>query len=318
MWIEAVFTIGRDEVEAWADALIEAGAISVQIDDADALTPAEQALFGEPGQTPEAIGWNRSRVAAMLEAGDAANEAPDEPSPEAVAAARGLVERAAAALDTPPPRDMNVCTVAERDWVAETQAQFEPIEIGDRLLIAPSWHASGRAPDKPDSSGRYEIVLDPGLAFGTGSHPTTRMCLHWIESVMPAGRRVIDYGCGSGLLAIAAARLGAAEVVALDIDPQALRACRENARVNAVALDIRSSAEAAPGAADVVIANILASPLIVLAPLLEDLLRPGGSLVLAGLLDRQVDEVAGAYRATELSVYRSEEGWACLSGVKRA
>ena len=300
-WVELEFIVDGERVDAWSDALLSSGALSVQVEDADADGEEEQAIFGEPGEPPPAPGWRRSRLRVMFE-GD-----PQDPL-----AGVALLAQAAAIAGEPVPGRSERRAVAERDWVGETQAQFSPIEIGPRLRISPSWHPVA-GPDLERS-----IVLDPGLAFGTGSHPTTRMCLRWIERAMAPGLRVIDYGCGSGILAIAAARLGAREVVAIDIDEQALASTAENARANRVALEIRSSRDPAPEPADIVLANILANPLKLLAPMLESLVRPGGTILLAGLLERQVDEVAACYARCHVEVDQVDEGWACLRGTRQA
>ncbi len=278
-WREVVFLVAADDVDRWSDALLEAGALSVQAEDADADSPDEQPIYGEPGVPAASAGWQRTRLAAMLAEG----------ADPAV-----LLGAAAHALGLPPPA----------------------VPVGDRLLITPSWHLDPGAP-ATTGDGRLTIVLDPGLAFGTGSHPTTRMCLQWLDAQLHPGQTVIDYGCGSGILAIAAARLGAARVDAVDIDPQAVRATIANAQVNAVRVRARLTTEPGPEPADVVLANILASPLKVLAPMLQSLMRPGGWLVLAGLLDRQAGEVAAAYPAVDLRVFASVDGWSCLAGRKR-
>lgn len=295
-WREIVFLVPGEAVERWSDALLEAGALSVQADDADADSPDEQALFGEPGMpAPEHPGWQRTRLAALIGAGTDA---------------RALLTAAAAELGEAAPLDHTLRQFADEDWVRRSQAQFEPIPVGERLLITPSWH-------HPDTAGRVAIVLDPGLAFGTGSHPTTRLCLRWLEAHLRPGQRVIDYGCGSGILAIAAGRLGAGEIVGIDIDPQALIATRANAATNQVAIEVQGTDAPLPAAADVVLANILATPLRLLAPLLQSLVRPGGSLILAGLLERQVEEVSALYTMVGLSPFGVEDGWACLAGTKR-
>ncbi|MCO5119797.1 MAG: 50S ribosomal protein L11 methyltransferase [Burkholderiaceae bacterium] len=300
-WIELEFIVDGERVDAWSDALLAAGALSVQVEDADADGELEQPIFGEPGEPPPATGWQRSRLRVLLE-GD----------PEDPLAGVALLAQAADIAGEPVPARSQRRAIAERDWVGETQAQFAPIEVGPRLRISPSWHRVG------DADRRRTIVLDPGLAFGTGSHPTTRMCLRWLERAMPAGMRVIDYGCGSGILAIASARLGAREVVAIDIDEQALASTADNAAANHVELEIRSSREPAPPPADIVLANILANPLKLLAPMLENLLVPGGTILLAGLLDRQVDEVAACYTRCRIEVDQVDEGWACLRGIRQA
>lgn len=303
-WQELALEVARDEAEAWADAFLEAGALSVQAEDADADSPDEQPLFGEPptpGQSEPvagvAFGWARTRLAVLL-------DADEEPT--------AVVARAAASLGKPAPATLAHRIVADQDWVRATQSQFEPIPVGERLLIVPSWHAEeARAREEP----RITLVIDPGLAFGTGSHATTHMCLEWLEQADMAGKRVIDYGCGSGILAIAAARLGAAEVCGIDIDPQALISAEENARVNRVSIAVQSSAAPMPPPADVVLANILSNPLKLLAPMLSSLVAPGGALVLSGVLERQIDEVGHFYRQSlPVTPWRVREGWACLVG----
>lgn len=299
---ELLFLAGADEVERWSDALLEAGALSVQAEDADADSPDEQALYGEPGIPAVRAGWDRTRLTVLL----AEDTVPGE-----------LLAQAAAEAGLAPPADVEVRELAEQDWVSASQAQFTPIPVGERLLITPSWHLDTVAAPQHAQDGRITIVLDPGLAFGTGSHPTTHMCLQWLGEHLRPGQRVIDYGCGSGILAIAAARLGAGEVVGVDIDPQAVSSARANAQVNGVEIDVRLSTESPPEPADVVVANILSNPLKVLAPMLSALVRPGGWLVLAGLLDRQAEEVAAAYPGIDLAVCAEREGWACLAGPKR-
>ena len=293
---EWVFVVERGRADAWSDALLEAGALSVQADDVDADSPDEVPRYGEPGLPADGFGWERTRLSALL------------PEGIDVEAERALLAEAAATAGEPWPAAATIRTFDDADWVRLTQSQFEPIPIGARLLVTPSWHAV--AADEP----RLAIVLDPGLAFGTGSHPTTRLCLEWLDAHPPVGSRVIDYGCGSGLLAIAAARLGAAEVEALDIDPQAVASTRDNAARNAATVQARVASSQAPAPADVVLANILSSPLKLLAPLLQDLVRPGGWLVLSGILERQADEVAASYTRVPLAVAGVRDGWVCLAG----
>lgn len=303
-WLELRLEVSQDAAEAWADACLEAGALSVQADDAEADSFAEQPRFGEPGacgtSPAHAFGWHRTRLAVLLEA-DA------EPL--------DLIARAGANLGLAAPMITSIDRIADRDWVRATQAQFKPIPIGHRLIVVPSWHRDDAA---HHASERLAVFIDPGLAFGTGSHPTTRMCLEWLDHLGQAGltgRRVIDYGCGSGILAIAAARLGAAETIGIDIDPQALASAAENARANGCEIELRSSSDPLPSQADVVIANILSTPLKLLAPVLSSLVASGGQLALSGVLARQAEEVARCYDdALGLGTWRSIEGWSCLTG----
>ena len=300
-WQELGFEIPLPMVEIWSDALLEAGALSVDAQDADADSIDEVPLYGEPGLTPPAPGWERTRLTALMVA---------DCDPLAV------LNDVADAIASPPPGSVNIRWVAEQDWVRLTQAQFEPIPIGKRLLITPSWHAE--AAQAPINRGRLCIELDPGLAFGTGSHPTTRLCLEWLEHHIHGGESVIDYGCGSGILAIAAARLGAQSVIAIDIDAQALISTQSNAQANPPTdqvIEIRSTEDPRPEAVDVVVANILSMPLKLLAPVLIDLVQVGGTLVLSGVLERQADEVASAYAPRiPLTVVAERDGWVCLAG----
>jgi ribosomal protein L11 methyltransferase len=307
-WQEVTVEVARDEAEAWADALLEAGALSVQAEDADADSPDEQPLFGEPvtpGQVDAGggtrFGWQRTRLAVLL---------------ESAAAPRVVLDQVAAALGKVSPAIQAVRIVQDQDWVRATQSQFEPIPVGRRLLIVPTWRLE-EARLRQDQ--RLALIIDPGLAFGTGSHATTHLCLEWLEQAGLAGKRVIDYGCGSGILAIAAARLGAARVTAIDIDAQAISSTRENARVNGVQVQVQSSADQMPPPADVVVANILSNPLKLLAPMLMSLVAPQGWLVLSGVLERQIEEVSQCY-ADSLPVmpWRIRDGWVCLAGRRAA
>jgi ribosomal protein L11 methyltransferase len=296
MYRELVVIVARDVAESLSDALLELGALSVQAEDADADTTDEVAIFAEPGEPVAGNAWRRTRLIALLD-------------PQANTPGEALLVQAALQCGLDEPLAPSFRDVADQDWVSLTQSQFDPIVIGPRLTIRPSWH-------RPVELGQTEVILDPGLAFGTGSHPTTRMCLEWIEQCLPRSATVIDYGCGSGILAIAAAKLGAGSVVAVDIDDQAVLSTQNNALNNQVELIAHNTRQASPKPAQVVLANILANPLKVLAPALEALVLPGGSLILAGLLDRQVHEVAAAYTDIQMTVFRSREGWSCLVGTK--
>ena len=281
-------------VAALSDALIEEGALSVDVADAQAGTQSETPIFGEPGRAPEtAFGLNR--VIALF-------------APDADWAAS--LQRAMTAAGLPIAPEYKISEVQEQDWVKLTQSQFEPIRASNRLWIVPSWHVS------PDPAA-INIVLDPGLAFGTGSHPTTRLCLDWLDRNMSPGCSVLDYGCGSGILAIAAAKLGAARVRGVDIDEQAVLSSRYNAQRNCVVAEFFNADEAPPEPADVVLANILSNPLKVLAPLLTTLTLPGGRLVLSGILPPQAADVAEAYRAWfDIESPVIDDGWVRLSGTR--
>ena len=279
-------------VETVSEALDALDALSVSVEDADAQTDAEQALFGEPGMPPPKDGWQRSRVIALFESEKLAREA----------AAVLAVQDFFADCEL-----LGVADVPEQDWVRLTQSQFTPVEITPEFWIVPTWH-------EPPAQARQVIRLDPGLAFGTGTHPTTRMCLRWTAYRPDRSLgRVLDYGCGSGILAIGAAKFGASEIDAVDIDPAAVEATRLNAEANNVRLNA-GLPDAATGRYDIVLANILATPLKVLAPLLCAHVKGGGSLVLAGILERQADELKAAYAPyAALEVSDSEDGWILMT-----
>ena len=284
----------QQRVEAVCEALESAGACSVGVEDADALSDAETALFGEPGMVPEQIGWRHSRVRALF-----------DDAPAAHAAVRVLADAGWLEADAPAP---TVEALAEQDWVRLTQSQFEPVPITPTFWIVPSWH-------EPPADARHVIRLDPGMAFGTGTHPTTAMCLRWIAlraAEAPLGR-VLDYGCGSGILGIAAALFGSRSVDALDIDPDAVSAAQRNAQDNGVQLRC-GLPDQASGRYDTVLANILASPLKVLAPLLCGHVAAGGRLVLAGILERQAEELRQAYAPyLALESTDARDGWVLMT-----
>lgn len=293
-WQNVSFLTDASHAEPMCDALLEAGALSACIEDADAGTPDEQPQFGEPGSvnTP---GWTHSKVVVLLE-------------PDADVAA--VLGEAAKAIGLAGIPDFAVEPVAEQNWVQLTQSQFDPIRVSERLWIVPSWHES------PDPAA-INLILDPGMAFGTGSHPTTRLCLEWLERNVSDGCSVLDYGCGSGILAIAAARLGAGHVAGVDIDPQAVEAAKANAERNGVTALFADSAVPVAGEYDVVVANILSNPLRVLAPAICAHVRSGGRLALSGILREQVDEIVAIYAQwIPLQVADVREDWVCLSGIK--
>ncbi len=300
MWVSVALETDAAHADALSDALLAAGAISVSVEDALAGTELETPQFGEPDASGNPVAaplWNESRVVALF--------APSEDLIGRIAAAT-----VAAGIDDLPEFELD--EVAEQDWVRLTQAQFDSIRVNDRLWIVPSWHAA------PDPRA-INLVLDPGLAFGTGSHPTTFLCLQWLTETLGDGSgtapRLLDYGCGSGILAIAAAKLGAASVLGIDIDDNALIAARDNAANNQVALELRHSKEALDEQFDIVVANILTNPLCVLAPLLAGRLAPGGRIALSGVLATQAEQVIAAYAPLlALRVGAERDGWVRLEG----
>lgn len=288
----------EERVEALSDALEALDALSVSVEDADAHTDAEQALFGEPGMPPPKGGWNRSRMVALFQTKEQAEDA------QKLLQMQDFFEGCNVVALT---------EVQDQDWVRITQSQFAPVDITEDFWIVPSWH-------EPPAAAKHCIRLDPGLAFGTGTHPTTRMCLRWIakngERGTAAPERVLDYGCGSGILAIGAAKFGAKDIVAVDIDQAAVDSTIANAAANNVQLHA-GLPDKAVGTYDVVLANILATPLKMLAPLLCSHVAEGGSLVMAGILERQEDELKAAYAPwVALEVSDREDGWILMTAKR--
>jgi ribosomal protein L11 methyltransferase len=293
MWQVLKIPADHQTADRLSDALMELGALSVSIEDAHAGTTAEQAIFGEPGMAQET--WHDSLLSALF--------------PETVELAP-IVQQAAHELGLALPT-FHIEALAEQDWVRLTQAQFDPIQISQRLWIVPTWHT---APDPQAIS----LVLDPGLAFGTGSHPTTRLCLQWLDNNIGGGESVLDYGCGSGILAIAAKKFGAAEVAGVDIDQQAVQSATDNATRNAAHAQFYLPDALPQAQYAVVIANILSNPLKVLAPMLAARVRPHGQIVLSGILAEQAEDMRALYGewfAMHPAIL--DAGWACLSGEKR-
>lgn len=277
-------------VDTLSDALEALDALSVTVDDADAQTDSEKALFGEPGMPAPADGWQRSRISALFQTEKAAQEA------QVLLQAQDFFEQC---------KLLGLNAVQDQDWVRLTQSQFAPVEITSSFWIVPTWH-------EPPAQAQQVIRLDPGLAFGTGTHPTTRMCLRWLATHANLGR-VLDYGCGSGILAIAAVKFGAGPVDAVDMDPAAVESTRLNAQNNHAMLQT-GLPDLAQGRYQTVVANILASPLKVLAPLLCGHVAPNGGLVMAGILERQADELKAAYQPyCQLQVSDSMEGWILMT-----
>lgn len=290
-YFELVILAPEPQIEDLSEALEALDALSVSVEDADAATDAEKALFGEPGMPAPKAGWERSRVVALFVEQTAAQEAAQ------LLALQPFFEGCSV---------LGIRPVAPQDWVRLTQSQFDPVEITPTFWIVPSWH-------QPPAQAQQVIRLDPGLAFGTGTHPTTRMCLRWLAGRSLQGVRVLDYGCGSGILAIGAALQGASPIDAVDIDEAAVESTRINAHNNHVQIQA-GLPDMASGQYPVVLANILATPLKVLAPLLCNHVAAGGHLVLAGILERQTDELKAAYAPwLALQVSDTQEGWVLMT-----
>ncbi|HEY7787098.1 MAG TPA: 50S ribosomal protein L11 methyltransferase [Casimicrobiaceae bacterium] len=288
------FDVEAADGDRWSDALLAAGARSVEAIDPRAGTVDEEAVFAESVDAGPAW-WPVTRLTAICDA----NVAP------------ALIVQAAADSIAQNAPAFETFAVAEQDWVQVTQAQFKPIRVADRFWIVPSWC-------EPPQAGALDIVLDPGVAFGTGAHATTRLCLLWLKENVAPGASVLDYGCGSGILAIAAAKLGAGRVVGADIDPQAVLASIGNGRVNAVTAEFTLVDVLAPRRFAIVVANILANPLRLLAPALAGRTDADGLIALCGILASQADEVAAAYAPWfDLATWRRDDDWVLLSGVRR-
>ncbi|MCL1825431.1 MAG: 50S ribosomal protein L11 methyltransferase [Betaproteobacteria bacterium] len=297
-WLSVSVETEADRAEALSEALMESGALSVSIEDADVGTAKETPQFGEPGQAVAKL-WAHCRVIALF-----------DPIDRPALVARITDAAAAAGMAAAP--SFAIEEVAERDWVRAVQGQFDPIRVTNRLWIVPSWH---EAPE-PEA---INIRLDPGMAFGTGSHPTTRLCLEWLCETVQPGMSVLDFGCGSGILAIAAARLGATQSLAIDIDERAVEAARENAERNGVTgiMHVQHSSEPLEARFDLVVANILTNPLCVLAPAIAARVAPGGRVALSGVLEQQAAQVIDAWAAwIPLEIGDVCEEWVRLEGCR--
>lgn len=273
-WLGLSLELDPAAAEVFSEALLEAGAQSVSLENLDAARPTLHALLGYDTDPAELI----RRVSAFL------------------------------GLASAPP--FSTREIADEDWVRKSQAQFAPVEIGARLWVGPTWH--------PAPAAKAAVQLDPGLAFGTGTHPTTRLVLSFLDQCIRGGEQVLDYGCGSGILAIAAAKLGAARVDGVDVDPQAVETAAANARANGVALRAALPEALAPTTYDIVVSNILAQPLIVLAPLLAARTAARGRIALSGILESQAGEVMAAYDAFfEMKISAVEDTWVLLEGLRK-
>lgn len=290
-WLQVRLAITPEQAETYEDALLEVGAVSVTFMDAE-----DQPIF-EPdlGTTPL---WSHTHLLALFEANT------DETA---------LIAHLQLLCGGSLP-EHHVERIEDQDWERSWMDNFQPMRFGRRLWIVPSWHA---APE-PDA---VNLLLDPGLAFGTGTHPTTALCLEWLDGQTLDNCSVLDFGCGSGILAIAALLLGAPQAVGTDIDPQALEASRDNASRNGIdpaRFPVYLPADLPQQPADVVVANILAGPLVSLAPQITALVKDGGRLALSGILAEQAEEVRAAYAgAFDLDPTATKDGWVRISGVKR-
>ncbi len=311
-FLSITIALSRDQADPFGDALMARGALSVSVEDADEGTDAERAIFGEPGATGGL--WDRCELTVLFDVktrdGNSQNANTGVGFGDIVNGIDVMWQVAA---------EMNIETlnfaqtmVADTDWVKQNQAQFQPIAISPRITIVPTWHEAANT-----QADAINLVLDPGAAFGTGSHPTTRLCMQWLEVNIEQNQSVLDYGTGSGILAIAAMKLGAGEAVGVDIDAAAVDTARYNAQQNHVRIAFSTTDLQLHYVADITVANILSNPLKMLAPLLASHTKPGGKLVLAGILDEQADEMIEIYRPWfRLDVWRRDEGWSCIAGVR--
>ena len=298
-WLLLKIDATEQTADAISDALMSIGALSASIEDANAETEQEQAIFGEPSSRdilypPPGI-WQQNIVTAMFDENTDVSQV-----------IRMLCQETAIATF-----QFKTELIAEQDWVRATQAQFEPIKITDKLWIVPTWHTA-------PSADAVNIVLDPGLAFGTGSHPTTHLCLDWLTQQALHNQSVLDYGCGSGILAIAAKKLGALHVVGVDIDAQAIIASHYNAEQNQVSIDFVDANAFSHQVFDVVVANILSSALMVLAPALAKYCKVGGKLALSGILAEQQNQLIARYSEWfNMDAPEQKDAWILLTGTKR-
>ena len=284
--------IDSNNAEHLSDIFTDLGALAVSIEDQYEGTELEQPIFNEPGMEVNRL-WEHSTLVVLLEH--------ESEVVKLVQTAQDLLGQQFSFKEE---------FVDDQDWVRLTQSQFTPIKVSDKLYIVPSWHT---IPD-PSALG---IILDPGLAFGTGSHPTTLMCLRWLAEHVTAQHTVLDYGCGSGILAITAKRLQAKTVVGVDIDPQAIESSQNNALINQVRVNFSLPDEFVSQEYDIVIANILSNPLRMLASALASYVIPGGQIVLSGILASQVEEMSEIYQQWfKLEVYQVVDGWVCLHGTR--
>ena len=294
-WLAITLDVVPQNTDTLVDALLETGAVSVEVGDAYAGTPRECARFNEPGETG-ALSWEMARVLALF----------DEHADIAEAVPAAL---SAAGYD--PASGFTVERIEDQDWVRAVQADFRPVHVSPRVWVVPTWHTA------PDAAA-INLIIDPGLAFGTGTHPTTRLCLEWLDHNLRGGERVLDYGCGSGILAIAAMKLGAAAATGIDIDPAAVIAAQDNAVQNQALVQVGGGDYILSESYEIVLANILANPLKLLAALLARATAAGGRVVLSGILEHQATEVFDCYAEWfDMAHEQREDGWVLLVGHRR-
>ena len=292
-WINLTFFAEEKDIDLLSDALETRGALSIFIQDKNLNNSDEELIFGEPHSGPNKF-WANNQIQALF------NDSVDikEIQDELVSNFQDIDFKFTAS------------SVSETDWVKLSQSQFKPICIKDRINIVPSWH-------KINNPKLINIILDPGLAFGTGAHPTTHLCTEWLIDNVSKEKKVLDYGCGSGILAIAAYKLGAKTVKGVDIDPQAIIASKENGTLNECNIDWLNTDKDLKFQADLLVANILSSALSVLAPLLASYCSPKGKIALSGILESQENQIKKIYAPWFTFEQTSKNnGWVCLSGVK--
>ena len=292
-WINLTFFAEEKDIDLLSEALETRGALSIFIQDKNLNNSDEELIFGEPHSGPNKF-WAANQIQALFDDSVDIKDIQDE------------LDSNFQDIDF----KFTASSVSETDWVKLSQSQFKPICIKDRINIVPSWH-------KINNPKLINIILDPGLAFGTGAHPTTHLCTEWLIDNVSKGKRVLDYGCGSGILAIAAYKLGAKVVKGVDIDPQAIIASKENGALNECNIDWLNTDKDFKFQADLLVANILSSALSVLAPLLASYCAPKGKIALSGILESQENQIKKIYAPWfTFEQTLKNNGWVCLSGVK--
>ena len=292
-WTNLMIQTSAESAEKTTDYLIDLGALSASIQDKNLNQNNEEIIFGEPHNGPQQY-WQENSINALF----------DE---------NIKIDKIKSKLEQFLNQEIKVIVsrVEDQDWVKTSQDQFHPICIRDKFWIIPTWHSH-------KLRNGINLILDPGLAFGTGSHPTTHLCIEWLIDHVNKKNRVLDYGCGSGILAIAAKKIGCQSVLGVDIDPQALIASKDNAILNNVTIELTASSEPIKINADLIVANILSSALSVLAPALAGYCKPNGMIALSGILEAQENDIKEIYKEWfDIINITRKEGWVCISGIRR-